>query len=298
MNLNISSMANEKVGGSLLITGTARSGTTIVGKLVHSFKNVDLSYEPPLLLSLMSLIHTMDEMEWRLLYETYLYEDFYLGAMAGRSLNTNQVDDSSIFRVKTQAEVNRRLTSSLKKSNFEGSGIRSMLAWKTPDLIPFLGKLIEYYPKMHTVIVKRNAIETINSLIQKGWFSNERNNKNEIWPFILNKNHCIPFWVKPEDYDFWINVSELDRCAYYYIRMNDSLEKLDSVIEIKYSKLLESPYGVTKTLSEKLGLEFGEMTQDIIGTVEASNVTRNMSLISKITSELRGKVEYYSELSE
>jgi len=52
MNLQISNIASDKVNSSILISGVARSGTTIVGKLISSFDGVEYSFEPPMMFTL------------------------------------------------------------------------------------------------------------------------------------------------------------------------------------------------------------------------------------------------------
>ena len=100
---------SEKCNNAVLISGSARSGTTILSKILHSFKNVELVYEPPVLFSLFALLPEIEEKQWRLLYETYLYEEFFINALSGRSVNCNRKDDSSIFLVKDKEELDKRL---------------------------------------------------------------------------------------------------------------------------------------------------------------------------------------------
>ena len=80
----------EKCNNSTLITGGARNGTTILGKIFHSFNNVEYIFEPPLFFSLFALIDSLDKDDWKLLYETYLYEEFLINALGGRNLNYNK----------------------------------------------------------------------------------------------------------------------------------------------------------------------------------------------------------------
>ena len=72
---------------------------------------------PPMLFTLFSLMEKLNREEWCLLYETYLYEEFMLGALAGRAINCNKSDDSSIYRVKNPQEIEDRLQNSLGKSD-------------------------------------------------------------------------------------------------------------------------------------------------------------------------------------
>jgi len=44
------------------VTGSARSGTTLVGKILSTLKGVEYGFEPELLYSLLPLIKKIDEM--------------------------------------------------------------------------------------------------------------------------------------------------------------------------------------------------------------------------------------------
>ena len=71
--LTLNKQIFDKCNECIVITGCARSGTTILSKIIHSFSNVELSFEPPMLFSLFPLINKLSQNDWKLLYETYLY---------------------------------------------------------------------------------------------------------------------------------------------------------------------------------------------------------------------------------
>ena len=56
VDIHINSQAFESINESILISGCGRSGTTIVGKLLHSFDNVDYFFEPPLTYTILPLL--------------------------------------------------------------------------------------------------------------------------------------------------------------------------------------------------------------------------------------------------
>ncbi|MEZ0232436.1 MAG: sulfotransferase [Methylophilaceae bacterium] len=297
MTLHISKDAADKVGSAILISGSGRSGTTIIGKLLHSFKGVEYAFEPPMLVTLMPLIHKMDEHTWRLLYETYLYEDFLINALSGRLINTNQADDSSIYQVKTESELHARLSRSIRKVEAEQLASFSTLVYKLPNIVPLLPKLAEYYPATRFLIMKREAIGTINSLIQKEWFSDVSVRASTVWPYRLVGDIKVPSWVKEEDDAIWANMSEIDRCAYYYIRVNENLENIPNKIELSYQKLLNNPQAVAEELADSFGLEFGEKTPEIITSIQPADRNRDLDILHKISPALLPTVVYFSDRS-
>jgi hypothetical protein len=287
MNSMYKNYKNEKVNHAILISGSARSGTTIVGKLIHSFKNVEYAFEPPLLFSLFSMIDYIDKEQWMKLYEEYLYEDFFLNAISGRNINVNRSDDSSIYSVKSADEIKSRLQNSIRHNDAEVIGKTRVIAYKMPDIVPYIPNMLELYPGTRVVMVRRSAMETINSIIKKKWFSDK--NLSSSSELIKGKgvNIFVPFWVDNLDSEKWINMTELDRCAYYYIRVSSNIQ---NSIELQYENFVQNPYESAKDLAIKLGLEFGEKTQDIIDSIKPSIKARDNNIINKISPELRQAV--------
>ncbi len=287
---SISNEAGKKVNQAILVSGSARSGTTIVGKIIHSFEGVEYAFEPPLTYSLIPLINKMPEEQWRLLYETYLYEDFFVNAICGRHINCNQSDDSSIYRVKDKNEIEARLSQSTGKSEAEQTAAGSVIAYKMPDIVSYIPRLQDYYPGTRVVIVDRGHSETLNSLLRKEWFTNENANKNLIWPFTWYKDMQIPFWVREEDFDDWCQMSPLDRCAYYYLETMKSTERVKNKIIVQYQDLLDAPEDTVKTLAGTLGLSFGPKTKEILATVKPTSSERNPHILDQVDSSLRAQI--------
>ena len=294
MGLNISELAFEKAANAIVVTGSGRSGTTILGKVIHSFESVEYAFEPPMIYGLLPLIGHMPSSQWKLLYETYLYEELLINALAGRSINCNRSDDSSIYNVKGTHEIEDRLNKSLGKWEAESIAGSYTIAYKIPSAMPFLPLLVGYYPATRVVNIKRGAVETINSLMKKDWFADENMLTRSIWPFRLREGYKIPFWVKEEDDDYWLQLNNIDRCAYYYVRVSEDLERVPGRIEIDYEDLLANPAITIRSLADRLGLQFGEKTNEIVQSIKPTNKPRDMGLMDKITPSLAERVIFYS----
>jgi len=282
--LSISNYANTKAGSAILISGSARSGTTIIGKVIHSLKGVEYSFEPPALFSLIPLIESIKENNWKMLYETYLYEDFFINSICGRSINCNIADDSSIYKVKSKSSIDARLIKSVDKVKAEKIGADRVIAYKMPDITPFIPKLIEYYPDMRVIFMERGPIETINSLLAKGWFSKNGSTSNMTWPFVIENEIKIPFWVCDKDSDLWCAMSEIDRCAYYYIRVNNV--NIPNAIKISYEDLILDPLNTVSELANRLQLDFGPKTNELIGSIAYRSKQIDRKILGKIDSSL------------
>jgi len=226
-NLGLDERIFKKCNNVVVVTGSARSGTTILGKILHTFKGVEYSFEPPMLVSLFALIDTLPQAQWKLLYETYVYEEFLINALAGRGLNCNRADDSSIYNVKPKILIEGRLEYSLRKIEAERKAKKSRVVYKLPNIVPFLSKLKVYYPGTKIILITRKAPDVFRSILEKGWFADSTlRNENIAWPNRFIDGLRVPYWVASEDVEKWCKMNELHRIAYYYIRMNESAKLL------------------------------------------------------------------------
>ena len=192
--------AYEKASKAIIITGTGRSGTSIVGQLIHSMSNVEYIFEPQFIMSLSCLIHKLAEKDWKLLYETYLYEDFLINALAARNLNFNKNDDSYIYYTKSFDEINERLLRINRKNLAHDLSANAVIAYKMLENIDKICKIKKYYPLTKVVVMLRCAEDTINSILQKKWFSGI----NILYPYKKYMNQAITFFVSAEDEAYWL----------------------------------------------------------------------------------------------
>jgi hypothetical protein len=292
LTLKLSPQISKLCSRSFLITGSARSGTTILGKLMHSMKSIEYAFEPPMLVSMFSSINVIPEKIWKFLFETYIYEDFLIPSIAGRNLNFNKNDDSSIYRVRTEKDINDRLHKSWRKYELEKNAEKSRIAFKLPSILPYLIKFQKYYQNVDIIIVKREPVEIINSIFNKHWFTNKSlQTTSVIWPNTIHKDMKIPFWVDPEDFDKWHVMSEIDRCAYYVIRQHSFIPHIEKHIKVEYHELLDNPQQVAENLTLSLNLEFGPKTKDILSTIRSQSPKQNLEHISRISPELKNKLD-------
>lgn len=294
MDMLISQNARSKIENAVVITGTGRSGTTIIGKIIHSFQHVEYAFEPPVLVTLFSLIEKMPREQWKLIYETYLYEEILINSICGRSINCNQKDDSSIYKVKIAKEIESRLSRSLRKEDAEHEAKKYNIAYKIPSIPHHIPNLLKFYPSSRVIVVKRDPIGTINSLMRKKWFDDINLKSNIIWPFRIYKGLHVPDCVKESDNQKWIEMTELDRCAYYYITMSQAAEKIKNKIEISYDELIDSPSQIIDRMAKKLNLQYGPKTENIIKEIKSTRAKYDYSILTKISPALSDLISYYS----
>lgn len=296
--LELSPSAQQVVNSAVLISGTGRSGTTILGKLIHSFERVEYLYEPPTLIALFSIIGQMPAWQWKFLYEAYLYEEFLVNAVCGRAINTNRADDSSIHAVKGEDDVAQRLGHSWRKSEAALAAADRVIAYKIPNIVPFIAPLLERYPATTLLIMKRGALETLHSLIEKKWFSDDNPNSALPWPFRERAGRRVPYWVADDDTAMWLELGELDRCAYYYIRMSEAEASLAGRIEIRYAELLSQPHALAATLAERLGVRFGPRTEAVLASIKPTGKRLDAGLLGAVSDVFRPRLLAWSARAE
>lgn len=220
--------AIEKVvSTTVVITGAARSGTTVMGSLIHTLDRVEYLFEPPMLYGLFSIIDKLDPALWRYLYATYLFEDFLMDALAGRRMNLNKYDDSSIYKAKLDADIANRLESQYRRADLFAQTFGRVIAYKMPDILPFLMQLQIYYPKSRTIIMFREPEAVVDSIRTKGWFAPHMRLSTVLQGPWSSLSPDVPFWVPPGAITRWLESSEIERCYLYYLWMYETLLLLD-----------------------------------------------------------------------
>jgi len=269
MSLHLSKKVWGICNNSIFITGAARSGTTIMGKLIHSMEGVEYLFEPPQLFSLFTSREEIPILTWKLLYETYLYEDFFVNSLAGRNLNYNLFDDSSIFQVKTEEEIKSRQIKSWGKQQIEDLiAPRHRIAYKMPDVVNHVPFLKENYPGTQVLAMVREPNNLIHSIQKKGWFTNKSlMNGNLLWPNYDYKNFKIPHFVKNVDAELFVEMEELFRIGYYIQLMFEGISKIDNSIIVSYENFVKQPKEIMKDIAFKLNLTFGNKTDKLINEV-------------------------------
>ncbi|MEI9897788.1 MAG: hypothetical protein WDN28_29005 [Chthoniobacter sp.] len=68
-----------------------------------------------------------------------------------------------------------------------------------------------------------------------------------------------------------MKLSRVDRCYRLYSREYESLLAQRDVLIISYESLMDRPAEVTALMAERLGLEFGVKTKELIGQISERN---------------------------
>jgi len=296
--LELHPVARDCANAAILVSGSARSGTTIVGKLIHSFATIEYVFEPPALIALFPLMDAMPREQWNYLYEAYLHEEFLINAVSGRAINTNRVDDSSIFATKGETEIAQRLDRSWPKGEAARLAAGRRAAYKIPNIVACIPELRRRYPGMAVIMMVRDAVETIHSLMTKHVFTPDHPSAALPWPFRRDAGAVIPYWVRRGDEALWKELSEIDRCAYYYICMNEAADGSERQLLLKYSELLAAPQAAAERLADFLGVGFGKLTPAVLETIRPTGKLLDRGIIDRISEQFRARVVELSARAE
>lgn len=267
--LSIDPLAAQVMNRAVIVTGAGRTGTTVMGQLIHSLAGVEYSFEPPLAFGLLALIDTMPEEHWKLLFDLYLFEDLFVESMSGRRLTFNPRDTSYIYNVKTREEVEQRFAAPRRRTDFFRLLQTQRQACKITDLVPHLRRMAGFYPSTKFVALVRDPLDVAASIIGRGWFSDRTlTGTAAIWPFVKVREYQVPFWLKPDDREFWIGCNEIDRCLFYFTAMYGDLSIADTIRVIDYDRFVLEPVEQFRALTDWLGASHGEFTAKILADVK------------------------------
>lgn len=269
MKIALAPEVSKKISEAVFITGSIRSGTTMMWQLAATLERFECFQEPPLTYPLIPLIHDMPGDTWRLIFEAYLYEDCFLQSLAGRRLNLNRHDMSSAYNVLPAAEIERRLAKSYRRMELAPIGEGYRIGFKMPEMLPFLDRFKSYYPKVPTILMVRRPESIISSILAKGYYSDRqmRGAHTGEWLFRKGFDVFLPHWLPDEWTDEWVKIKEVERAALCFIyQYRFVLERTDCIF-VDYDRFVAGPEKPFRALTERLGLRYGVLTETRLKSV-------------------------------
>ena len=258
---------------TIWITGTGRSGTTIIGKILASFKNTQYFYEPDFLPSLLYLNNKINKNYFNHLFENYFYIDLIKNGLNNRRINLNRKDDSYFFNSKNKSDL--EIKNNFDIFNYKKGKLPKVII-KLPDFVEQIFKLKKFF-NFKIIYVDRDPLEVINSMIKKKWWSK---NLNRTFPVIEFKKEFYPWWLNRSQYKEWKNLNEYERCALYILRIKKSLKNNQKIKIINYADLISDPNKFVKNLSIITRLSPSSKTFSLIKKIKKRNKT-NFEFIKK-----------------
>ena len=274
--MNISNV-NNIINNSIILFSSARSGSTLLGKIMGSTKNSEYCHEPKFLSYIIANIDNYKKVEFKNLFNCYVYEDFLTQSLAGRNINTNKNDDSSIYNFKDTNIIKKRLIKTNPKILTIKQSKNSIPIIKILHASMNIEKFIKIKKDIRVVRLIRNPHDLIASLLKKRWLSNY-NLKNLYNEFSLKEinNIKVPYWYKGSSIS-WYEMKEIDRCFYYYLNLN-AYNPNKKILLIDYDDFIKS-----KAKREKffhyLNLKKTSKTESILKSLK---INKNKIMMKKI----------------
>jgi hypothetical protein len=287
--------AYEAVDKSIFIIGPGRTGSTLSGRIVQSFRGVEYAYEPSFLHSLIPLVAELPRRQFQMLFETYLYEDKFLDMVTGRGWNFNEKDESSILKVKSEAEIKARTGVSLGKLVAMEKARGAVLVVKMTDVTPFVSRLKEIYPGMRFVLTHREAYGCIASLLKKEWFTDVTlRARGLVWNGVFEGGMLRPHWVPEAKRAAWPRMSALERSALYYREMYAALKGARVPYLFSYDRLIREPGPAVRDLADWLKVEMTQGTERIIASVH-DHTAMDKSLLDGLSPAEKAETLRFSD---
>ncbi len=267
-----------------IITGVARSGTTILGKIIGSFERVEYEYQPWLLAQLPVL-----ERDRLITFEAACEllkgyaNDLLTNHILGRNVNMRPTDDSAVWNSLERKELERRWREVQTRKDVQETVLRqkNILAMKMVNLLPYYEFLLRAFPQGKIVHIVRDGLHVALSIKKKGWVSDAALQNVESMSIGKEihdgaKKYYVPFWVNDEDAQWFLESSEMTRALYYWRNlmeqgMNNSeglnLNASKNYLEIRYEQLLQDPSGTTTHLADFLQTSYSALTQGFVDSI-------------------------------
>lgn len=273
---------NQNADSVVMITGVARSGTTILGKLVASLEGLDYEYEPWLLAQLPVLVKQPFAGE---MLRGYLSELFACHLL-GRSVNLRPSDDSRITRYQSEEELRykwEKINTREDVKRFAKASHRQM-AVKMVNLQPFFPFLFKSLPKLKVIHILRNPLDVALSIQKKGWFSEAElihseslSMKKEVT--IKGKRKLLPWWVNDNDAARFSGYSDFSRSLYCWRVLTEAgiKSKNKNCLEVRYEDLVEAPETVMASIAKFLETKPGALTPEVLETVDRNKPVGSQS---------------------
>jgi len=277
------------ISNSILITGAPRSGTTIFGKILATFENIEYHFEPVTFYTLSSLYAAgkIDKKTAVDLVRVFLYEDLFLESIHGRHINLRPNDDSLILNSKDWKSINHRWQTISNRADAMKLIDRgeARLAVKMPNVMDGLPMIREAMPDCKVALIVRDGRQVVRSVVKKRWVSKE-SLENELYPYHdIDSLVNTPYWVEEKYLGKWEVWSEITRSVYMWRRhaefvlplMEDA--KQDRNLKVfRYDDLVNDANATVASFGDFIGEKMTKYTTSRIAEIKKPDSVVNVSL--------------------
>lgn len=250
----------------IFISGVARSGTTLLGKLVGSLADVEYCFEPLMLAHISALTTSglIPEPVAASLLAGVLDEILY-EYLLGRGVNLRPEDDSRFWLMKPYDELVRRWrqapTRNEAQMQVQKEGIR--LAAKSPDLAYYYGFLLRAFPQGYLINITRNGFAVAASTTKKRWLHDESLDGliGRVPMRLTAGGRRVQYWVAPEAEERYLGYDAATRALFKWRTLVEEAERQKEalgvararVLDLRFETLVTEPDDVLEQVLDFLG---------------------------------------------
>lgn len=288
------------IADTIIVTGSPRSGTSIFGQLISTFRSIEYNYEPQIVPVLLRLIASGDIAKSAafMLLRMHLHEDLLLESAHGRRANLRPDDMSLVLKSISWKELLTRWTTIADtadaKKYIRDSGLR--LAIKTVSVAEFIPLLREALPRAQFAIVVRDGRDVIASLLQKKWLTDEAL-QTHYWPHKHIVGKRVPDRIPDDMAERWLGMNPETRACYLWCNDADTSlalmdrQRSDHVAFVNYEELVTHPEPTLTVLAEFFGSELTEQTNAMVRTLRPYRARTDFGFLDAIDADQRVRFE-------
>jgi hypothetical protein len=292
--------------GLLVITGVARSGTTLLGKIIGSLSNTHFIFEPPTFRLIPPLILEgyLKEKQGDELLKAILFEELYLQIIHGRYINFNEKDDSYIGYYKDPEKIKQRwkkykrrkdVIEDLEKNNY-------LFVLKIPNMQPNLNTIKKLFHNMKLIHCIRDGNDIISSSIRRDFYTQDYLNKRNIdWSNEIDSLK-IPWFINKKDIQFFSKWNQYTRAAHIWrvltetgLKFKD--ENKNNVFQFKFEDFIKNPETFIDRIERFTGKKRTDITMQHLDSIKTYKQLEYPDNIPNIESPEREKyIEFRKKL--
>lgn len=233
---------------TIIISGTNRSGKSLISPIVSSLKNVNhfiFNYDLERVLQL-NFLKKIDNKSFFYLFNKFASNVIYEKAI-GRTINMIKDDYSSMFKYENSIEILSKISQSPPtKNQFLKSVDKSYHPFFIHNALFFYNNISKVFSHLKFIHMVRDPVEVIYSWYQKKLFSkNLTTNLNIEGVTYKNKNMTFPYWIKNLKYQ---PKNDMDDVFLSYQQANNKnltlfkkYKNKKNILIVDYRSLLSDP---------------------------------------------------------
>lgn len=282
VELRHSTFVDDALEEMVIVTGIPRSGTSIFGQLVGSLATVEYAYEPPMVNYFDATLRhkeippeTVED-----IFLPYLYYEHFASYLHGRSYSFREGDFSYILGMKTLPEILEQWNTVHGLGDAIERGPEYTFSFKYPGFYDLLSVLYDANPSIKVLDIGRNLERIATSMYDKQWFSDQTLQPGSPgrWPYHQTDGIQVPYLVAEDDVEWWQQMSSSTRTIYICNRFaedrlafTNQYGDRETYREVRYERLVKSPDTVCQETAEFIGVNIGQKTSDVVGSVRSTS---------------------------